>query len=114
MRVYRVEHPLDGEGPYLGAWGIEHLKWAHNDDAHPGPRQEGLKIYGNQVCAMKTMDRLGAWFEGWWECLSNTGFYVAEYEVPDEYVEQGKIQLIFDKTMATLIKSEPIEVGVYA
>lgn len=114
MIVYRVEHPLDGGGPYLGGWGFEDLKWDHNNDEHPGPRQEGLRIGDDDLCAMSSMDKLIAWFDGWWDRLSEAGFHVAEYEAPKAYVKEGKRQLIFNKHMATLIKSEPIEEGVHA
>ncbi|MER7688336.1 hypothetical protein [Streptomyces sp. NPDC097610] len=40
-------------------------------------------------CGFDSLDALNAWFEGWGEALSECGFQVWEYEVPDWAVRVG-------------------------
>lgn len=109
MRVYRVEHPEDGHGPYGGANRIYSLNYAHQNDTRPNPQWEGLEMGYEDYCALSSMERLCEWFEGWWGQIRYYGFHIAVYEVSEEHVGQGKMQLVFTRNKAQLIYSMPVE-----
>lgn len=109
MKVWRLENS-DAVGPYFGAG---HGKWTerfHVDPlVHPAPWQDGnLKAKWSEidslsinekklyVCGFESLDKLNAWFNK--EELSNLfrlGFVIKEFEVKEEFVWKGDIQLMF-------------------
>lgn len=103
MRVWRVAHrtALDTgfpSGPYTGcgvgtkeAERLWDMAGAHSNLTHPSPQADpklqGMGDY--ERCGFDSLDALNAWFEGWGEALSECGFQVWEYEVPDWAVRVG-------------------------
>lgn len=120
MRVYRVENEAGG-GPYTTVWKHrEYLKDAHSRE---GENWDGLVrhgavfgIYGfirqlglteeyhdRVICGFKDTLAMLLWFRDVWDKLSSGGFYVAEYEIPENHVldtssdsyEIGYLQCVF-------------------
>lgn len=115
MRVYRIEN-ANGGGPYTTAWKYrDNLKEYHC--AYNGCR-DGIKRptirraleYVSQefaekaVCGLLTEEAIREWFGDVWELLAEGGFFLAEYDVPDEWIfrcpSMGLKQVLFRKDMA--------------
>lgn len=101
MKVYRVEHPNTGWGPYCcpfdmdddtdyhAFWNVRWGAMAHHDNSctHPSPyesMQYVMKEYDR--CGFHSLDALLSWFDGAMEELENLGFQVLEYHVPDSVI----------------------------
>lgn len=110
MIVYRVEHS-DGHGPYNFSTAEGEIRTgdmaelnarlcvAHNDSAHPSPREDnvpncmGWTIPG--VCGFESLSALAAWFEGWGQELADHGFMIKVFEIDAQWVSAGNRQLVF-------------------
>lgn len=98
MRVWRVEHPTDGVGPYHHAWdGLEELFGAHCDTTHPSAWEEALRDPSPWVKGLRrppagwrhgcgTSAALAEWFDGFWPGLAAAGFRVCVFEAPSTHV----------------------------
>jgi ribosome modulation factor len=116
MLVYRVASPKKDcggipVGPYATrseAWESD-MAWAHGDDDHPGPYRDGDlgDIRSYEFCAFESMDGLNAWFEGWLDKLNESGYLVHVYEVAEEYIRRGRVQILVNLAMGTLVRTEP-------
>lgn len=124
MRVWRVGHSSalrDGfpQGPYT--YGPEMSKfaedladgmcWAHSNNDHPSPFRDGhlYDIYSYEVCGLPSRADLDRWFEPHWRArLHRAGYLVHVYEAPDTDVRLGDIQLVFKRSSASLVRSEPL------
>ena len=116
MLVYRVEHPSNGLGPYHpDTLFIQRADLCddHNFGRHKkaDPLEDIGRHFkpGKHVCALSTIERLTAWFDGWLRPLHAQGFVISVYDTfEDVKVSQATGQCVFDKTQATLIQSKPI------
>jgi hypothetical protein len=118
MLVYRVAHPkhfIEGQpaGPYVyGNWPSEpwthEMGEAHRDDGHPVPWRDGYSCRKDEeFCAFESMMALNQWFEGWTEKLHESGYLVHVYDVPDEHVRTGGIQVLAEIRCGSLVRTEP-------
>lgn len=107
MIVYRVENE-NGRGPYSTSHDFRHdLIDAHNySRRHPTPNFPSLDAETIWLCGFASQESLNEWFNGWLEKLTSVGFRVVRYDVPDEFVKNSDIQLIFQKDKAELVKEE--------
>ena len=113
MKIYRLENSRS-EGPYITTATSPFLydalyKVKSWDDAHPTPAGEGMDRYkqiSTYVCGFSSRAQFEAWFPYESHTAFNAaGFSVSEYEVPDEHVEHGRYQVMFDRAEATFVKS---------
>lgn len=130
MKVYRVEFNGSGEEYPSGVYtariphGIDYQKAEQfhyltnlhmtniNHSSKPNPYGEHLCYIDGmsyvQFCACKNLEDLFfVWFEGksWVIEQVLELFNLAVYEVEEKYVKQGKAQLVFDRSEATLVSS---------
>ena len=108
MRVYRVERPESGDGPYNGPYIVEGMGRAHTDnETHPNPHNDaglaGRDWYGKS-CGFDSLDAYRAWFCRWRKRLSAEGYVLSVYEVPRKFVLKGEYQAMFDKRKARLMQ----------
>lgn len=132
MRLYRVEHGLDGKGPYQYEYKcdpddndkrydlVSNIGMAHNDCwrdvrvTHPGPHQDGLGYMDRDTLdwlfACTSIETLRQWFDGFGKDLRETGFHTIVLDVPDEHVKIGdtKRQAIYDPEYATVTGTRKI------
>lgn len=111
MMIYRLENK-DSEGPYVNHCPSPSLSAALSKSMkldmsqHPTPHEEGLSRYDGiptYVCGFSSR----AQFEDWFPYPGHhdfnvAGFFVSVYEVPDEHVEHGVKQVMFDRRYAEL------------
>lgn len=119
MHVYRVAHKkltCEGlpSGPYV-IYGLtpevrsqlRQMEGAHNwCPRHPSPTSDPAlgDIYPWQRCGFDSREMLHEWFQGFTKDLSDAGFAIYTYEVPDEVVKVGKFgQALFDQRQVTLV-----------
>lgn len=109
MKVFRVEHPSDGVGPYhssvlAGDYSFERYgNWTnrnHEDVEHPSPRMEKLPLPGSGlVCGFVSLEQLKDWFnEEELQALHSLGFQLVVYEVYWKDVHEGRKQCVFKRT----------------
>lgn len=109
MRVYRCENE-NGEGPWQAAVSFTELlgpgqwqRWTSHANRLPTLDEEvpSFHYIGNDYSAgVMTEDLFNEWF-GPFECeLSDYGFTMHVYEVPESYVVKGLKQCVFDKSKA--------------
>lgn len=98
--VYRVQHNRNGEGPYGDFHpAIDGIMYAHNDDKHPGPRNElsGMKwdwSHG-QLFGFSSREMLDEWFKGWKYRLHEAGYVIKVFKVQSDKICHGYHQLCF-------------------
>jgi len=82
--VYRVEHPDDGEGPYVGReWPDKvRMRFSHNDSRHKAPHGDPALGYisHREVCGCTDPASLREWFATFWDGLAAGGFVVRIFE----------------------------------
>jgi hypothetical protein len=124
MKIYRVEHPNTGQGPYtsgfdISSWWVLGNKLCneHSDSEHPSIEEDkcdphSLQISINQqykwVCGFRTLKALNTWFStpnDWRDKLGDFGFKISVYEVEQRFTFTGisGLQLIFNKKKAKLL-----------
>lgn len=115
MLVYRVEkdHGTHTIGPYQGYYDNETvrtlayaLEAAHNNDAHPMPKDDGFGENFNTHLIFGFIDKKQTeeWFAGFGKDLENAGFRISVYNVPEEDVAIGGRQVAFFPYRATRLK----------
>lgn len=117
MRIFRIEHPGNGRGPYKQTtedvvrdeYGTS-INIAHSDCSHPNPRADfGHWIMSYEQCAFDSIEKLLVWFdEQWIDILHDAGYMLCEYEVPDLCVRVGNFQVVYDADKARLIHKERV------
>lgn len=113
MLVYRIQDK-DGYGPFSNGFYATTPKFKrHNtDQIHPTPFEEGLlnpaNIDKDYHCGFSSRNRLNKWFAGIQKELAYGGFVIAVYQVDQQHVKRGQIQLVFRKSKSKLIKTERI------
>lgn len=120
MRVYRVEHE-QGQGPYNGHFDYEDseadeltfvISSAHtHESGHPSERYYLIwepdgngTLLGNSkdyVSGFISFEQFRVWFRGFRNKLTNTGFKLSVYEVPDKFVQFSDKQAVFNRKEAT-------------
>lgn len=116
MIVYRVENNA-GTGPYRdGAISLE-LEDAIDDMMgnrgfsipffrinYPLPREDGIMISNGREweCGFSTLEQFHHWFYDAEviERLNDEGFYLYEFEVPEEFIKRGRHQCEFVRAHA--------------
>ena len=120
--VYRVEHEVEGYGPYLKVdedmdfsphEDVKGLHDAHEaSNSHPGPRMDGLSYERTHrhVHGFDTRSLLDEWFAGFKRKLKSAGFVVRVYEAPAESTFTGESgrQCIFRKDMSRLVDTQSV------
>lgn len=74
-----------------------------NIDHQPEPHQDGLEKRFGVIYGFKDIYQLFWWFESDILSLTESGFMISTYEVPDEDVEYGKRQVQFCPGEAKLL-----------
>jgi hypothetical protein len=112
MRVFRVEHPATGCGPYnFAARRIhtsnpeieQHLEEIINVSSHHPDPSEEPKLYkvwvpfSDWLCGFNSFKQYAEWFLTSRLALHNLGFQLLEHEIPEAYVKQGDYQVLFKK-----------------
>ena len=123
MRVYRLEHAVDGSGPFsdmdalydhddFDYWRYEHM----GSVSHPGPARDGIKMLGSWANPVLDKDRLFGcpskemidfWFEPGYNMFKSAGFVINVYEVHGNAVKKGHsgTQVVFNRNKATLVET---------
>lgn len=113
MKVYRIEDK-NGWGPYSSCYMMdwEHprevvlcrLQEAHSrDPLRPSPYTNGepwedyYSSSKDMVFGFASLQELYNWFNGFVEDLINVGFYIKTFEVPNNQVKLGRLQLAFKR-----------------
>lgn len=116
--VYRIEHPETHEGPYrhyAEGNGVRlALHRAHEDEAHPGPYEEGWdNILDDEIGLPRfgfvTVQQMLVWFEGFFGRMAEEGFIVSTYEVLSTAVISSPRQCVFDAECSNRIAETPIQ-----
>ena len=112
-KVYRVEHPRDGQGPYRSSYYLHKMHGKHCDlKSHPTPMEDfplNFDFHNELYCGFKNIESLKKWFYGFRSPLNKAEFKMVVYDVPEEHFHVGKNktgQVLFYK-----IKSEQVSVG---
>ena len=119
MRVFRVEASFSiinkngtrktNLGPYVGRDAAGKV-YGHYFNMrllpyNPEPEEDGISYYSfNHHYGFSSLKELIKWFDGCFFSLQDAGFFVVEYECPENYIEFGGKQLAFDMTKATPIR----------
>ena len=118
VRVFRVEHKIDGNGPYIEAdgslnWNVGGLHDAHqHSDKHPGPRTDGLDwaLYYWHSFGFPHRPASDWWFKNFKQKLHRAGYVVNVYECNEEDVvtSTSRKQCIFEKKKAKLVDTQSV------
>jgi len=115
--VYRVEHSVTGEGPYIRSnrdtnWdAVPGLHRAHNmSDAHPGPYADdvvGRKLRDEHSFGFSSREQLDKWFKGFKKKLHTAGFVIRVFEAPEDTTVISGHQTIFVKDDSKVVQTLP-------
>lgn len=126
VRVYRVEHPKSGRGPFTHQdddlqtqgdirRGLDYAyRWYDNDpwpslwNDWPEWAREGKNSY-EYYCGVRVLDQVHHWFdEAVRKVLERAGYHLYVYEVPEEDVVFGKSgkQVFFKRANARIVEEE--------
>lgn len=110
MKVFRIEHPTNGTGPYNEANTRRRtiisrkLCWEHNEDRkHPDPHTDLDYFSHGMLCGFQTFGDLKNWFKGFLGLLRWGGYRIAIYEADQSEVAFGKYQVGFSPNFAEKI-----------
>jgi len=95
IRVYRIEHPIDGYGPYNSIdWdGQDDMSYEHNSDGrhtHPIRDPKLGPVRWSERCGCDSAVSLLTWFSLWLDRLADAGFQVVVLDVPSNRVKVGR------------------------
>jgi hypothetical protein len=112
--VYRVQHPSNGEGTY-GDYDhpeISRIMYAHQNDAHPGPRNwaSGMSLTWctGMIFGFADREQLDEWFKGWKMRLHRAGYVITRWEVDPDQISYGYNQLAFWQEHGKLVETLPM------
>lgn len=100
MPVYRYED-ASGRGPYTACPTMElgfALEPHYRSAEHPGPQQDGIdlnKVPWDWRCGFLYMEDLRRWFAGLHDVLTDAGFTIQTYMVPEDCIWVGNRQVVF-------------------
>jgi hypothetical protein len=115
--VYRVEHGVTGDGPYIRNdkgtnFVIGGLHEAHNGSTkHPGPYGDstvGWHLTEDHIFGFGTREQLDGWFKGFKRKLHEAGFVIRIFEAPDETTIESEFQTIFIREESELVQTIPV------
>ncbi len=119
MLVYRIEN-ANKVGPYQSqtsdtflAQNLSSMAESHMGSHHPTPFEDcGRYIRAYEYCAFESLDKLSYWFAGYAAILTECGFSIVTYEVPETEITFGSFQLLVaDLAYFPLVSRQvPIEV----
>jgi hypothetical protein len=99
-------------GPYIGRSHLDFendMASDHTDECHPSPINDGLGWpTSDEYCGFSAISDLTEWFGGWLGQLSDAGYLMHVYDVPDEHVRQGHYQVLAKLELGTLVRTEPL------
>lgn len=111
MLVYRIQDAF-GDGPYNNDGQVPGLGDAHTDGGiHPPPDMDGIEYswdWDEYVCGFGSMPAMLWWFDGWLDKLHYHYHALTIWEVDEEYVREGRKQVMFNRDMADLIETVPL------
>jgi len=116
MKIYRVEHPKNGQGPY---WNRnEHGLNFREHQMLPGPLNENWvtddiqairRNYREYHFGFESIRALVKWFNRKWrKAMHIGGFKILVYEVPPTLVVIGSRQVIFNKEASLLVEQRQL------
>ncbi len=101
MKIYRIEHPYDGCGPYTTYYDYDScgIKWFHTPSSgHPNPYTEfKIAMNSDQYCGFNSIENLMKWFR---DCINNfheNGFVLKVYEGYIDNISPVTGQVVFVK-----------------
>jgi hypothetical protein len=104
MKVFRIEHPKTGRGPYQHhgystqrprVYGQKMSEYAYGPHA-PTPWDDGFDFAETDVFGFVSLHQLRSWFcRDVRVAIKRCGFVVSVYDVDPEYVKQGRKQCAF-------------------
>ncbi|MCR5870660.1 MULTISPECIES: hypothetical protein [unclassified Sphingomonas] len=111
MRVFRVQRDC-GQGPFQGE-GQRVLEYALGRPSHyqamPCPWEDGILNGGGRPCGCATIRDVIRWFpKRARQALHDRAYKLFEFEVPDQHVLKGGVQVVFDPTQAEVVASYPL------
>lgn len=109
MKLYRIAHVKDGEGPFNSAhkkWTDAYGEWRRGAAKYPPPSRDGLRLKGDLRCACACLKTLFMWVGNGKNILARQGFKVVEIEVDGRSVKVGKsgIQVVYPASKAKVTK----------
>lgn len=109
MKIYRIEHPSDGYGPYTTYHNYDDkgMRTNHCDQSgHPNPYVDLKLAYFEKSfhCGFNSQENLEKWFHGYLDNLGHKGFQMVIYEGPAYKVSQRTGQTLFDRSISSLVK----------
>ena len=109
MKIFRIEHPSDGFGPYTTYHNYDDkgMRAAHCDQSsHPNPYVDLKLFYFEKSihCGFNSQENLEKWFHGYLDNLNNNGFQMVIYEGPAYKVSERTGQTLFDRGTSSLVK----------
>lgn len=99
MKVWRIEHPVDGRGPYRSTAGGLRGGFTISSPRkkQPCPKYDGITGFREGwFCGFTSLPDLLQWFDHIFTGLELAGFTIQLYILPDKYVERGEYQCVFD------------------
>lgn len=109
MRIFRIEDPQTGDGPYNTDWwdGQYEMSDTHNGSSrhvHPiRDPQLGMVNY-HERCGCDGPASLLGWFDGWLDQLDAAGFTVVELEAEEARVGQYG-QVVYNTEFTEIIRT---------
>lgn len=121
VTVYRVEHRITEDGPYVFQNGdtnwdaVSGLHRAHNGSTiHPGPYGDtviGMQLTHDHSFGFGSRAQLDAWFKGFKKKLHAADFVIRVFEAPAISTTISGFQAIFVKDESRLIETLPAKRG---
>lgn len=116
MEVYRVQHPVTGQGPYAQstrdrcpkAWAAVEPHYMTGDESHPSPWCDGLASWHRELSHEALFGFVSKWSLRRWfpkaarEAFAEDGLELIVLNVPASAVRRGGKQCVFDPGLATL------------
>lgn len=124
MKVWRVQHGVDGYGPYCSGKGRDDMcraiaeahSYYQNRETHPATGTDGFweripwteQYYWRH--GLNRYHHVREWFKGFADALRTEGFVVAVYDVTYPHVITGdsKRQVMFNADHARLLRKREI------
>jgi hypothetical protein len=112
MIVYRIEDDYNS-GPFVSDFSStlsnKKLKdWRRHTILLPNLRMEKPEFsysdYPGYISGVPSLELADRWFKPFYNLLGRRGYIISEYDVDDCFVVSGKLQLVFQRDSAVLVK----------